>query len=64
MQIENGKFYIEEKYQVKNNDVTISKPLQKVIIGKAENILRLEERGIHIAFSNLLEFKQELLDNE
>lgn len=56
--------YIEEKYQVKNNDVTISMPLQKVIIWKAENILRLEEKGIHVAFSNLLEFKKELLHNK
>lgn len=53
--------YIVEKYQVKNNDVTISKPLQKEIIEKAESILRLEAKGIHVSFSNLLEFKQELL---
>lgn len=58
------KTYIEEKYQVKNNDVTISMPLQKAIIRKAESILRLEEQGIQVAFSNLLEFKKELLDNE
>lgn len=56
--------YIEEKYQVKNNDVTISSPLQREIIEKAENVLRLEKRGIHVAFSNLLEFRQELLSNE
>lgn len=55
--------YIEEKYQVKNNDVTISTPLQKEIIEKAESVLRLEERGIQIAFSNLIEFKRELLIN-
>lgn len=54
--------YIEEKYQVKNNDVTISMPLQKEIIEKAESILRLEEKGIHVAFSNLIDFKRELLD--
>lgn len=56
--------YIEEKYQVKNNDVTISSPLQREIIEKAENVLRLEKRGIHVAFSNLLEFRQELLSNK
>ena len=28
--------YIEEKYQVRNNDVTISMPLQKEIIEKAK----------------------------
>lgn len=56
--------YIDEKYQVKNNDITISMPLQKEIIEKAESILRLEALGIHVAFSNLLEFKQELLNNE
>lgn len=55
--------YITEKYQVKNNDITISNPLQKEIIGKAENILRLEKQGIHIAFSNLTNFKNELLNN-
>lgn len=55
--------YIEEKYQVKNNDVTISAPLQKEIIEKAESILRLEEKGIHVAFSNLIDFKNELLLN-
>lgn len=55
--------YINEKYKVKNNDITISKPLQKEIIEKAEDILRLELRGVHVAFSNLLEFKQEVLDN-
>lgn len=54
--------YIEEKYQVKNNDVTISMPLQKEIIEKAESVLRLEEKGIHVAFSNLIDFKRELLD--
>lgn len=56
------KKYIEEKYQVKNNDVTISMPLQKEIIEKAESVLRLEEKGIHVAFSNLIDFKRELLD--
>lgn len=54
--------YIEEKYQVKNNDVTISIPLQKEIIAKAESVLRLEEKGIHVSFSNLIDFKRELLD--
>lgn len=54
--------YIEEKYQVNNNDVTISMPLQKEIIEKAESVLRLEKRGIHVAFSNLIDFKRELLD--
>ncbi len=58
------KKYIEEKYQVKNNDVTISMPLQKEIIEKAESTLRLEEKGIHVAFSNLIDFKKELLDNK
>lgn len=53
--------YIEEKYQVKNNDVTISMPLQKEIIQKAESVLRLEAKGIHVAFSNLINFKEELL---
>ena len=55
--------YIEEKYQVRNNDVTISMPLQKEIIEKAESILRLENKGIHIAFSNLMNFREELLNN-
>lgn len=55
--------YIEEKYQVRNNDVTISMPLQKEIIEKAESVLRLEEKNIHVAFSNLINFRKELLDN-
>ncbi len=55
--------YIDEKYQVKNNDITISRPLQKEIIEKAERVLRLEKRNIHIAFSNLTDFKKELLDS-
>ncbi len=55
--------YIEEKYQVKNNDVTISMPLQKEIIEKAESILRLEEKNIHVAFSNLVDFKKDLLNS-
>lgn len=55
--------YIEEKYQVKSNDVTIAIPLQKEIINKAEGVLRLELKGIHVAFSNPIEFKQELLSN-
>lgn len=55
--------YIEKKYQVKNNDVNISMPLQKKIIEKAESLLRLEENNIHVAFSNLINFKEELLDN-
>lgn len=54
--------YIEGKYQIKNNDVTISMPLQKEIIEKAENVLRLEAKGIHVSFSNLMDFKMELLD--
>jgi len=53
--------YIEEKYQVRNNDVTISKPIQREIIEKCETILRLEEKNIHVAFSNLIDFKKELL---
>lgn len=53
--------YIEEKYQVKKNDVTISRPLQKEIIEKAEMVIKLELKGIHVAFSSLLEFKKELL---
>ena len=53
--------FIEEKYQVKKNDITISRPLQKEIIQKAEMVLKLESKGIHVAFSNLLEFKKELL---
>lgn len=56
--------YIEEKYQVKKNDVTISKPLQREIIEKAEIIFKLETKGIHVAFSNLSEFKKELLNKE
>lgn len=55
--------YIEEKYQVRNNDITISMPLQREIIEKAEDVLRLETKGIHVAFSNLLNFKKELLNN-
>lgn len=37
-------------------------PLQKEIIEKAERVLKLEEKGIHVAFSNLTDFKRELLD--
>ena len=55
--------YIEEKYQVKNNDVTISMPLQKEIIEKAESVLRLETKGIYVSISNLINFRKELLDN-
>ena len=36
--------------------------IQKEIIEKAESILRLEEKGIHVAFSNLIDFKRELLN--
>lgn len=54
------KKYIIEKYQVRNNDVTIPIPVQKEIIDKAENVLLLEKEGIHIAFSNPLGFKKEL----
>lgn len=55
--------YIEEKYQVRNNDVTISMPLQKEIIEKAESVLRLEEKNIHVSFSNLIKFREELLND-
>lgn len=48
--------YTEEKYQVKNNNVTISMPLQKEFIEKAESVLRLEEKGINVAFSSLIDF--------
>lgn len=37
--------------------------MQIEIIEKAESILRLENKGIHIAFSNLIDFKKELLNN-
>jgi hypothetical protein len=53
--------YIEEKYQVQKNDVTISVPLQKEIIEKAGDVLRLATKGVHIAFSDLIAFKEELL---
>ena len=53
--------YIEEKYQVQKNDVTIPIPLQNEIIEKAEDVLRLATRNIHIAFCNLIAFKEELL---
>ena len=38
-------------------------PLQKEIIEKAESVLRLERKNIHVAFSNLINFRKELLDN-
>lgn len=56
--------YIEGKYQIRNNDVTISAPLQKEIIKKAEDIIRLENRGIRIAFADLVEFQKELLNEQ
>lgn len=54
--------YIEEKYQVRHNDVTISAPLQREIIEKARRVLRLEEKNIYVSFSNLIDFKKELLE--
>lgn len=36
--------------------------LFQITIEKAENVLRLETKGIHIAFSNLINFRDELLD--
>jgi hypothetical protein len=56
--------YIEEKYQVQKHDITVSAPLQKEIIEKAENILRLETKGVRIAFSDLVKFKQDLLNED
>ena len=35
--------------------------MQIEIIEKAEDILRLATKGIHIAFSDLIAFKEELL---
>ena len=54
--------YIEEKYQVQNSDVTVSAPLQREVIEKAGDVLRLATKGIHIAFSDLIAFKEELLN--
>lgn len=59
----NWRLY-RRKISSKKNDVTISKPLQREIIEKAEIILKLETKGIHVAFSNLSEFKKELLNKE
>ena len=56
------KKYIEEKYQVQKHDVTVSVPLQKEILEKAEDILRLATKGICIAFSDLIAFKEDLLN--
>lgn len=38
-------------------------PLQREIIENTETVLRLETKGIHIAFSNLIDLKKELLNN-
>lgn len=54
--------YIEEKYQVRKSDGTIPAALQREIIEKSEDVLRLSTKGIHIAFSNLPQFKEELLN--
>lgn len=56
--------YIETKYQVKKHDVTVSISLQKEIIQKCEDVLRLEAKEIHVAFTNLIIFKQELLNEQ
>ena len=54
--------YILEKYILDaDNDVTISGYLQNEVIRTAERVLKLSNNGIHIAFSNLVEFKKELL---
>ena len=54
--------YIEEKYQIQKHDITVSGPLQKEIIEKAGDVLRLATKGVHIAFSDLIVFKEELLN--
>lgn len=64
MQIENGRFYFIsnefiKKYGVKYNLMENKETGTK----KAENVLRFEARGIHVAFSNLINFRKELLDN-
>ncbi|MEG1008307.1 MAG: hypothetical protein RSE41_03315 [Clostridia bacterium] len=57
--------YILEKYTVnKTNDVTIFEDTKIDVLSKARSILKLaKNRNIHIAFSNLIEFKKELLND-
>lgn len=55
--------YIIEKYTNNNEDVLISEVTQDKVIRIAERVLKIaRERNIHIAFSNLIEFKKELLN--
>jgi len=57
------EIYIIEKYTNNGMDIEISEVTQDKIIRIAERVLKLaKDRGIHIAFSNLIEFKKELLD--
>ena len=65
MQIENGKFYFIsntfiQKYGIKYN-------LMENAVFLIQNMFPtppkyIEEKGIHVAFSNLTDFKRELLD--
>ena len=56
--------YILEKYTIsKTADVTIFDDIKIEILTKARNMLSLAKtRNIHIAFSDLIAFKEELLD--
>jgi len=57
--------YILEKYTIDaNDDVTISGYLRSEVINTAEKVLKLSNNGINISFSNLVEFKNELLSDE
>lgn len=58
--------YIVDKYTInKTDDVTIFQDTKNKILKTAKIVLNLERtKDIHIAFSNLIEFKQELLMEE
>ena len=54
--------YIVDKYRVNNIDVKIYEALSEKVIKQAEKVIELTQRTkIRIAFTNILELKQELL---
>ena len=57
------EYYIESKYQSKNQDVKITASLKKEIIQTSINVIKLAKKGINIPFYNIIEMKEILLKN-
>lgn len=55
--------YILSKYITENVDVEITEKVKKKIIAYSRQVIKMEQKGIQIAFNNLSEMKELLLNS-